>query len=155
LKTVHRAGGGKWLHASDLVRQVEQAIDIAEWLRTRLCAGGRFCVCEFVLQGRTATSTADYLVASKPVFSSILGRQGGVVAAAVWGEADYARFDAGFAIGIVLMASDWRNFWAEVVARGCRRSVLGCCADLAICAHVRVLASSRRRVGGHLIVDWV
>jgi hypothetical protein len=89
-----------------------------------------------------------------------------MISSAVWGKADYARLDAGFAIAIEV-ASDWRSFWAVVVVRDGRYTVLAycavlagytvlaCCANLAICSHVCVLSRSRRRVGGHLIVDGV
>jgi hypothetical protein len=65
-----------------------------------------------------------------------------MVSSAVWGKADYARLDAGFAIAIEV-ASDWRSFWAVVVVREGRYTVLACCANLAICPHVWVLARSR------------
>jgi hypothetical protein len=82
-------------------------------------------------------------------------RQGSMISSAVWGKADYARLDAGFAVAIEV-ACDWRSFWAVAVVRDgrytvlaccavlARYTVLACCANLAICSHVWVLSRSRR-----------
>jgi hypothetical protein len=78
-----------------------------------------------------------------------------VISSAVWGKADYARLDAGFAVAIEV-ARDWRSLWTVVVVRDgrytvlaccavlARCTVLACCANLTICSHVWMLSRSRR-----------
>jgi hypothetical protein len=66
-----------------------------------------------------------------------------MISSAVWGKADYARLDAGFAVAIEV-ARDWRSLWTVVVVRDGRYTVLACCANLTICSHVWMLSRSRR-----------